>query len=507
MIMNTNNLTRYLIRFLLGEAVEEDIVDRVGYTDDEEEFWKYKVVIKPSRFFDEKTYGTEDSMPILPLQALKSTPLSFAETQLSVESMPLSIAGTLLSCESTPLLFGRPEITRLGDTLVVYADIIASSYFLLSRYEEYLRRDVRDEHGRFKGKESLPCRAGFIHRPVVDEYGCLLREWLRSCGIEVEEPPSRIDKIYLTHDVDAPFAYRTWRNIARGLKERQNLFKLLKIKFGDLNKDPYYTFPEIFEYDDFNFERDNRRFKPDNINFNKDSSHFDNDNLNFKFDNRHIQALLLELSLLPAQETPVIPEKLLFFKVGGHTIQDRPQYNLRGRDMRQLFSLMKEHGYKAGLHSSYAAGMNPSLISAEKARLEDALGLPITANRHHFLAAREPEDMETLADVGFTDDFTMGYADVAGFRLGTARAVKYINPVTLKLSDTLTLHPLNIMDSTLNSAKYMNLTASAAEEYCRNLIIEVSNNYGSLTLLWHNTSFAEDSYLRDLYIKLIKEIE
>ena len=29
---------------------------------------------------------------------------------------------------------------------------------------------------------------------------------------------------------------------------------------------------------------------------------------------------------------------------------------------------------------------------------------------------------------GITDDFTMGYADIAGFRLGTCRSVRWINP-------------------------------------------------------------------------------
>ena len=99
------------------------------------------IQIVPSGFFDEDVYGTPKSLPILPLKEI----------------------------EGVPLLFGEPEIERRGKRLIIYADIIASAYFLLTRYEEIVRREVRDQFGRFPGMESLPYRAGFIHRPIEAE--------------------------------------------------------------------------------------------------------------------------------------------------------------------------------------------------------------------------------------------------------------------------------------------------------------------------------------------------
>ncbi len=424
------DIVRYILRFMVGEHLSDDVSRFVGYTSDAASFAKYKVVIIPSDFFDEKVYGTDKTKPSISLKNI----------------------------EGVPFLFGNPHIEQIGETIIVHADLVASAYFLLSRYEELLLCNVRDEHGRFPGRESLPRRAGFIDRPVVDEYGKLIRKWLSRNGVKTEELVPFIRKINLTHDVDAPFSCRTWRNVARRIFSGQSPVAAIRNKYGSLVHDPYYTFPWMLQQ------------------------------------NKMLQRTAGEGRC----------QSFLFFKAGGKTKQDKPRYKLNGRDLCALFELCREYEATVGLHSSYHSGMEPSRILSEKDNLEKAFGIKVTHNRHHFLASREPEDMEYLEKAGITDDYTMGYADVAGFRLGTSLPVRYINPATRRLS-SLVLHPLTIMDSTLNELKYMNLTADRAEEYCMRLIDHVRNVNGELTLLWHNTSAVEKSgYLRDLYSKLIK---
>ncbi|MDR1601820.1 MAG: polysaccharide deacetylase family protein [Tannerella sp.] len=428
-----NEIILYIIRFLLGDHVPPDTDRLIAYTSDAASFRSCKLVIVPSGFFDENIYNTAGSIPALPLRQM----------------------------DGVPILFGRPQIERNGDTLVVYADIVASACFLLSRYEEIVRRNVRDIHGRFPGRESLPFRAGFISRPVVDEYGRLLRKWLVQSGAQVPEPPQSLRHVYLTHDVDAPFACRSWRNVARGLKEGKSIAGLLRAKFGKPENDPYYTFPRILE---------------------KDAS---------------VRETLGEDRC----------SIYLFLKAKGRARQDKPRYDPGSRDIRQLYRLLDLHGGKTGLHASYAAGQKPSLIAAEKERLEKASEQEITANRHHFLASREPEDMAALEKVGITDDFTMGYADTAGFRLGTSRPVRWINASTRTLSH-LVLHPLTVMDSTLSESKYMGLSAGEAQEYCFRLTEEAKKAHGELTLLWHNTSVIEGAgYHRELYNRILDKIK
>lgn len=425
-----NQTIYYIIRFLLGVDRAGAYSSLIGYTSDVRLFHKYKVVIVPSGFFQSSVYGTPESLPQLPLKEI----------------------------EGVPLLFGIPKEEYFEETWVIYADIIASSYFLLSRYEEIQKRDIRDKHGRFPGKESLPYKAGFIHRPIVEEYGKLLRHWLRKACVRIPEPQPELQKIWLTHDVDAPFFCRSLRNICRETLKGIGFRKALKLYQGPLEKDPYYTFPWMLEQDSL---------------------------VKNRFGDRcHI---------------------LFFLKAGGRHANDKPHYQVRSHDIQKLLHLFKKNKALLGLHSSYEAGIYPDLIPEEKMRLEHDWKLEnIHLNRHHYLASREPEDLTKLIRAGITDDFTMGYADVSGFRLGTCRPVKWINPMTRQLT-SLTLHPLSVMDCTLSESQYMGLSPDEAYQYCAELVREIRQHRGEIVWLWHNTSFAgtESDYHKKLYVRLL----
>ena len=434
-----NKIIDYILHFLLGEQVSPDILAQVGYTADPEEFHRFKLVILPSPFFDTDTYGTENSLPHLPLQIW----------------------------EDAPILFGQPIIEQVGETAILHADLIASTYFLITRYEEMIRRECRDVHGRFPGKESLPYRAGFVDRPVVDEYGKLLRMKLREVGCDIPEPPTQIRKFYLTHDVDQIAHYRNLRGfiggILRGLKRPKEGNAALRSYFRGLRYDPWYTFPWLF-----------------------------------RMDNSAKKVL-----------GPTRCETVVFIKVkGGRRKEDKPISKLMSLDFKTLCRLCRKKDVVLGLHTSYEAGLHPSLISEEKKRFDRVAKTKTTYNRHHYLGAREPEDMQALIDAGLTDDFTMGYADMAGFRLGTCRPVKWINPKTMQIS-SLTLHSLTIMDSSLSDKRYMYLNSFDAYEYCVQLINSVEKYNGELILLWHNTSveISVQSYHRKLYKDLIEYLK
>ena len=430
-----NEIIDYILRFLLGETVSPKIIAKVGYTANPKEFRRYKLVILPSAFFSDGIYGTPESLPHLPLQIW----------------------------EEAPILFGDSTVEEVGKTRILHADLIASTYFLICRYEEMVQFTVRDVHGRFPGKESLPYRAGFIDSPLVDEYGKLLRIQLREVGLEIPKLSKQIHKMYLTHDVDQLSHYRNFRGfmggLLRGIRRPKEGNKAIKSYFGGLINDPWYTSPWLF-----------------------------------KLDNSVRQKVGSDRC-----------EPIVFIKVGGglHK-EDKPFITHHIQDFQTLIMLCKKKNITFGLHSSYEAGINPDRIADEKKHLERISKKKTTYNRHHYLDSREPEDMQALINVGITDDFTMGYADVAGFRLGTCRPVKWINPKTRQLT-SLTLHPLTIMDGSLSDKRYMNLNAHEAYEYCIRLINMVESWNGELVLLWHNTS-VEDTprlYHRKLYMDII----
>ncbi len=429
----------YILHFLLGETVSPKIIAKVGYTSNQKDYRKYKLVILPSPFFSEEIYGSAASLPALPLQIW----------------------------EESPILFGTPTVEQVGNTRIINADLIASTYFLISRYEEMVRKDVRDVHGRFPGKESLPYRAGFIDSPLVEEYGKLLRVQLRDVGLKISEPPTKIRKIFLTHDVDQLSHYRNLRGfvggLLRGIQRPKEGNKAIKSYFGGLKNDPWYTLPWLF-----------------------------------KMDNSVRQILGNDRC-----------ELVTFIKVGGGTRkEDKPFITHHIQDFQSLITLCKKKNVTFALHASYEAGVDPTRIIEEKKHLERVSKRKTEYNRNHFLNSREPEDMTALIDAGITDDFTLGYADVAGFRLGTCRLVKWINPKTRQLT-TLTLHPLTMMDGTLSDKRYMNLNAHDAFEYCIRLINMVESWNGEFVSLWHNTSVEDtpQSYHRKLYQDIIQYLK
>jgi hypothetical protein len=64
-----------------------------------------------------------------------------------------------------------------GDGLNCPVDLPASVLLTLSRFEETLP-GPRDAHGRFSAFSSIAWQNGFLHRPIVDEYGLALEQAL-----------------------------------------------------------------------------------------------------------------------------------------------------------------------------------------------------------------------------------------------------------------------------------------------------------------------------------------
>lgn len=169
---------------------------------------------------------------------------------------------------------------------------------------------------------------------------------------------------------------------------------------------------------------------------------------------------------------------------------DYPQYCLWGRDFKRLKHMLRHNNVYLGVHGSYYG----SIPKIQYSRMF----------RAHYLRC-DIDRMQRLADAGYTDDFTMGFADQVGFRLQTSRAVRWINPKTMQLTN-LTLHPLLVMDNTLSQSNYMNLTEDEAYFLCERLIEKVKLHHGDLCLLWHNSILTNDTYHRSLYPKLLQLI-
>ncbi|WP_138261923.1 polysaccharide deacetylase family protein [[Clostridium] hylemonae] len=420
----------YIIKFLLGPQ-NEKFSQYISYGGD-----KGRVVIKKSGFFMPEIYMTENSLPKFPLKEIKGL----------------------------PILFGDDTIEKKENKIILGADIIASSFFMITRYEEYVRSDNRDVHGRYLGKGSILYKAGCLERPLVDEYGRLLRACLVELGIPVITENRGYEHIYLTHDVDQIWQ---WRNLYSALKtmtkrivlNKSNKTESIKAWFNYKKYDPIYTFPWFL--------------KMDNI----------------------IRSLTHKCSCV-------------YFVMGCGRSQRDFGYIDKVKEVKDFVNYVENNGGDIGIHISYEAGKAPENIEKEKERIERICNHGITLNRYHYLASRHPLELKYLVQYGISDDFTMGYADVAGFRLGTCRAVNWIDLKEEEITP-LILHPMTVMEVSLDGSEYMGLTKEDAYKKVCVLLDSVYKYGGEVVLLWHNSTVAaaSDGYQRELYEKTLLYIK
>lgn len=440
--MISTALLNYILEFLLGDFRHNGTIpptpwhQLIAYTDNEREMQDALVVIKASAFFRTKTYGTEAAEPQLPLR----------------------------EWAGIPLLYGEPryEWINEGKTLLLHADIVASSYYLLSRYEEMIHRNKRDEFGRFCAIYALPYRAGFLHRPVVDEYGRAFWQLLvnkgltNSLGLSTDEKPRGFRRINLSHSLHSPYLYRGWRALWYRLRKKA---------------DPYNTFDALYAYN---------------------------------------QSL--------AERSPWQVNTLLFLKARSTHRLDKPQYKLRDRRLRHILQNAEHIGAKFGLLCSYAASKNPHLIPEEMKDLRAQLkglyrqlygwqerktpkshhqqqerrclkDLELISSHHNYFALGEPEDTREMLAAGIRHDYTMTYADIPGFRLGTCRPVRFINPNTRSLTD-LIMHPLCLSDTALKTCQIKHHQPEQLLHCTTALIDMVYLHRGELNILWHNETLS-----------------
>ena len=388
-----DEIINYIKTWLLyGNA---DAAQMIGYTADEREWQKYKLVIVPNGHL-----GKDIVLPDL------TTPVV---EQWSASDAPEQVVA------------------------VVRNDLIYNTFFFISRAEEVINKQ-RDEHGRFAAAFSVLGEHNRLMVPTLDEYARLV---MKAVGQPL--PPSGFSHIYLTHDIDTIAHYRHLRGALGGLWRGE--WRQVLRSWRDIEEDPAYTFPWLVEQD----------------------------------------------SRVP------LAEKIYFVKHSFGKGYDYPQYNHHSPDAHRLRKFLEWNKVTIGWHSSYY-GVG-SIEQRSKRRDE------LSVHRSHYLNC-SIENMRKLVSLGITDDYTMGFADQAGFRLQTSRAVLWIDPERMQLTE-LVLHPLIIMDVTLSSKNYMALDQVEATYVCQQLIDKVRLHNGDLCLLWHNTSINQTDYHKSLYPELL----
>lgn len=332
-------------------------------------------------------------------------------------------------------LYGDGRIDRSKETIKIHADLIASTFLMLTRWEERVILE-RDQHDRFPAAASSAGRFGLLDRPIVNEY----LEWIWQALVDLGIDQQRKDRQFsflMTHDVDLP---RLWwngkdfiRSVVGSLVKRRDLKGTLKLlRWWIKGQDPFDTFDLLMSRSESYGLR----------------SHF-------------------------------------FFMSGGTSDKDN-YYRIDHPKILQLMETIKKRGHQIGFHPSFNAYNDPDQFELELKTLREVAPLPVAFGRHHFLRFEVPTTWQIWEDQGMHWDSSMSYHDSVGFRCGVCYPFPVFNVVSRKKLNLIE-RPLIVMDGSF--VTYGEQDPDKAIAAMNQLIDQVERYRGEFVFLWHNSAF------------------
>ncbi|NTS40867.1 hypothetical protein HRG84_08105 [Flavisolibacter sp. BT320] len=319
-------------------------------------------------------------------------------------------------------------------------DLFAGIFFLLTRYEEYLPHR-KDMYGRYDHHASLASKENFLHLPLVNLWLEDFRQLLQERFPDLKLPMPRF-QYKATYDIDIAWSYRN-----KGLQRNAGAIARLFFagKWGSMlhrigvirgrRQDPF----DAYEW----------------------------------MDDLHRQAGLQPLYFILAA-------------------QQRSRYD-RNIDPRNpaFVELVRDLAskYTVGLHPSWASGDQQPLLAKEKGWLENISGRSITASRQHFLRFDLPATYRRLLAAGISDEYSMGYGTINGFRASVATPYDWFD-LKAESKTGLRIHPFCFMDA--NAFYEEKKSAADALQEMLQLYDTVRSVKGTMITVWHNSFLGVD---------------
>ncbi|MEP1487656.1 MAG: polysaccharide deacetylase family protein [Algibacter sp.] len=325
-----------------------------------------------------------------------------------------------------------------GDKSAMPFDIFAASFYLLSRYEEYLPH-VKDEYGRFLATESLGYKHGFLHQPVVDIWAYKFKEALQ---IQFPDFTFPIKKYKIRPVIDVPSAYNyklkgVLRTLGGFIKDLCMFkFKRIYIRFMvlfGLKHDPYDTFKYL-------------------INKQKQTQS--------KF--------------------------VFFFLIGAFSTYDKG-INVNKKKFVSLIKHVADY-CKVGLKTSYFSIDDIAILKKEKLQMENIINISLSASRQSFSKLNLPESYRNLIELEVKEDYTMGYINHIGFRAGSCTPFLFYD-LDYEIQTPLKVYSYHLMDYALLKTK----SFLDKKQILNHVINEVKQVNGEFVPVFHNYTFSSDS--------------
>ncbi len=316
-------------------------------------------------------------------------------------------------------------------------DIFAASFYLISRYEEYLPH-VKDDYGRYVVTESLAYNNKFLKKPVVDIWAYKFKSAIQDKFPEFKFP-SR--KYYVQPIIDVPISHNyklkgIMRTIGGTIRDLftfkfSHLYQRYAVLFGFV-KDPYNTFSYII---------------------NKQKHHLN------KF--------------------------IVFFLIADYSTYDK-NININKREFQSLIKSVGDY-CTVGLKASFLALHDDLLLKKEKSVMESIINTDLKVTRFSHNKINLPESYRRLIDLEISEDYSMGYLNNVGFRAGTCTPFLFYD-LDYEIQTPLRVCPFQVIDFALLTK----VSLLDKKQELLKIIGEVKKVGGTFTAIFHNYTFSND---------------
>ncbi len=338
----------------------------------------------------------------------------------------------VMSWDNTPCFFST------GDRSNVPFDIFAATFYLISRYEEYLPH-VKDIHGRFSPKDSIAYQHKFLERPVVDIWASKLLKILLERFPEIKRQSKAYEYRSLI-DVTSSHCYAN-RGIVRGFSglmlDLVN-FRLKRvverIAVGlNIKKDPYDNFASLIDW--------HNEFRVKSI---------------------------------------------FFFQFANYSKYDK-NVSTNSNKFKSLIKYIGDYS-KVALAASYSSFNNVDILKREKGNLEKVVNRPVNFSRMRYNRVDVPESYRNLIAAEFTDDFTMGYTHQIGFRAGTCTPFQFYD-IPLEVQQPIKIYPFAVHDYALLGLKHKSDVLKSLDK----IYLEIKTVGGLFLTVFSNELLGKDN--------------
>lgn len=290
---------------------------------------------------------------------------------------------------------GIPAFFTTSDASVLPYDIFAASFYLLSRYEEYLPH-VKDGLGRYPATESLAYTHKFLDSPIIDLWVQRFRFLLQTAYPDtVFTIPQMESKVLI--QVTQAFAYKKlgflrtvagfWTDFFKFRLKRN--FTRIRVLLG-LRKDPSDTFTWLNN----------------------------------------------------TQKQSAIPFQY-FFELGDFSQESRNIKHSKAT-FQSLIKMVGDYS-RVGLLISQRASKQMGQLKIEKRRMEGIVNRSLKSVQVTHKLFQLPETYRHSIDQEITEDYSMAYANQPGFRAGTCTPFLFYD-LDYEIQTPLLLFPLCIED-------------------------------------------------------------